>query len=94
MKVKIYKSVKSPVQSGKKNYSWLLKVDSDRNDKSIDEVMGWTSSDDTLSQLRLKFNNLEGAVNYAQSKGWQYMVVKSQSAKVVQKSYADNFINS
>ncbi|MCE3255838.1 MAG: complex subunit conserved region [Rickettsiaceae bacterium] len=92
MQVKIYQPTNNPMQSGTKKQNWLLDFVPEKNHKSIDKVMGWTSSDNTMRQLRIKFENLEDAVNYAKTQGWDYQVIQPQEAKIVKKSYADNFL--
>jgi hypothetical protein len=53
--------------------------------------MGWVSSDDTLNQVRLKFDSAEDAISYAQGKGWEYSVQVAQERKVRPRNYMDNF---
>ena len=87
----IYKPSKSAMQSGKKNSSkWLLEFDT--INKSINPLMGWESSRDTMSELKLKFSTKDQAINYAKSNNIEYKVVESQKRKLVKKSYTDNFI--
>jgi hypothetical protein len=40
----------------------------------IEPLMGWTSDDDTLSQVELSFPSPESAVAYARRQGLQYAV--------------------
>jgi len=91
MKVQIYKPTKTATQSGNRSDHWLLTSIIEKNHKSIDNVMGWTSSNNTLSQIKLKFNDLQSAVDYATNQGWNYQVIMPQIAKINKKSYADNF---
>ena len=91
MEVKIYQPSKVSTQSRKKSGAWLLELNLKDNYKSIDNLMGWTCSSNTLSQVKLKFVNLEDAVCYAKKQGWSYEVIIPQVAKIFGKSYADNF---
>lgn len=91
MKVKIYQPSKTPTQSGQKQKPWTIEIVQDENDKSIDNIMGWTSSNSTLMQLKLQFQNSEDAVKYAVSQGWKYEVIKPKEAAIQKKSYAENF---
>lgn len=44
--------------------------------KSIEPLMGWTSSRDPLGGLRLWFPTLSSAVAFAESKEWRYVVIE------------------
>jgi len=37
--------------------------------------MGWTSSRDPYSNIRLEFPSLTSAVSFAESKGWSYSII-------------------
>ena len=53
------------MQSGQRNTKeWLL--ESEPAPKEIDPLMGWTSSRDTMQQVKLYFATLEEATAYAQ----------------------------
>ena len=52
------------MQSGKRNEkNWLLEFDT--LSTGISPLMGWESSKDTMSEVKLKFSTKEQAVNYA-----------------------------
>jgi len=87
----IYKPSKSAMQSGRQNSNkWLLEFDT--INKSINPLMGWESSRDTMSELKLKFSTKDQAIDYARNNNIQYKVIESQKRKLVKKSYTDNFI--
>jgi len=89
-KAKIYKPSKTPMQSGKKNTkSWLLEYET--LNLSINQLMGWVSSNDTMSEIKLKFPTKEQAINYAKKNNIDYYVIEPQKNKIIKKSYADNF---
>ena len=92
MEVKIYQPSKSVTQSGRKNKPWMLVPTMEENHLSIDNLTGWTSSNNTLSQLKLKFQTQKEAVIYAQSQGWNYQIIEPKTSLVIKKSYADNFL--
>ena len=54
--------------------------------------MGWESSSDTLTELKLEFSTKELAINYAKRKKIQYEIIEPRKRKTVKKSYADNFL--
>ena len=52
------------MQSGKRNTkNWLLEFDT--LDAGINPLMGWVTSKDTMSEIKLEFSNKEQAINYA-----------------------------
>ena len=55
--------------------------------------MGWESSTDTLSELKLEFSTKELAINYAKKKKIDFEIINPKKRKIVKKSYADNFLN-
>ena len=90
-KAKIYKPAKTAMQSGRgKTKDWILEFDT--KDTSINPLMGWESSDDTMSEVKLKFSTKEQAINYAKKSNIDYYVIEPQKRKVTKKTYADNFL--
>lgn len=90
MQVRIFKPAKTAMQSGTGNTrEWVLEAEPSR--KEIDPLMGWTSSRDTMGQVRLAFATLEEARAHAEKCGWQYTVEVPHSRVVRPKAYADNF---
>ncbi len=54
MQVRIFKPAKTAMQSGTGNtHEWVLEPEPSR--KEIDPLMGWTSSRNTMQQVRLFF---------------------------------------
>lgn len=90
MKVRILRPAKTAMQSGRANTKeWVL--ESEPLPKGVDPLMGWTSSRDTMQQVRLYFHTLEEAKAYAEKSGWRYTVEQSQARHIKPKAYADNF---
>ena len=53
-KAKIYKPSKTATQSGLKKFNkWILEYIT--NDPTINPLMGWESSNDTLSEVKMEF---------------------------------------
>ena len=91
MKAKIYKPSKTAIQSGRSKFNkWVLKFNNNRNQKK-DSLMGWNGGSNTISQVELKFDTKEDAINYAKRNDIEYVVLESSERKVITKSYADNF---
>jgi hypothetical protein len=90
-KAKIYIPNKSPMQSGNgKSNKWILEFET--NDPTKNPLMGWESSDDTLSELKLEFSTKELAIDYAKKKKIDFEIIEPKKRKTVKKSYADNFL--
>ena len=91
-KAKIYIPTKSAMQSGfGKSEKWLLEFKT--KDPGKNPLMGWESSSDTLTELKLEFSTKELAINYAKKKRIDFEVIEPKKRKTVKKSYADNFLN-
>ncbi|MDC3061094.1 ETC complex I subunit [Candidatus Pelagibacter sp.] len=89
-KAKIYKPSKTATQSGLKKFDkWILEFIT--NDPTINPLMGWESSNDTLSELKMEFTSKEIAVDYATKNNIDYEVIEPKERKTVLKSYSDNF---
>ena len=94
MKVKIYRPTKSAMQSGLKNTKkWLLAPIEEKNNRSINPLMGWTSVGDTNSQIKLTFDSKDEAIKYALHRNFEYEVEEPKISSVKRKSYAENFTN-
>jgi len=92
MQVTILKPTKSAMQSGKaKTKDWLVKVNPDQTNREVNELMGWISADNTLSQLEFKFANKEEAIKFCETKGYDYEIIEPKTATLKPKSYAANF---
>ena len=79
------------MQSGlAKNNKWILEFKT--KDPFKNPLMGWESSSDTLSELKLEFSSKELAINYAKKNNITYDLIEPKKRKLVKKSYADNFI--
>ena len=91
MEVRIYRPSKSAMQSGRsKGQYWQMEYVL-TSARRPEELMGWTSSKDTLNQVKLKFETLEHAIDFATKKGWTYSVQDTQERRIVPKNYVDNF---
>ena len=91
-KAKIYIPTKSAMQSGLgKSDKWILEFKT--KDPGKNPLMGWESSTDTLSELKLEFSTKELAINYAKKKKIDFEIINPKKRKIVKKSYADNFLN-
>ena len=79
------------MQSGvAKNNKWVLEFIT--KDPTKNPLMGWESSSDTLSEIKLEFSTKELAINYAKKKKIYFELIEPKKRKTVKKSYADNFL--
>ena len=80
------------MQSGKaKSSNWVLEFVSSPAKRSVDPLMGWTSSADTNSQVKLTFETREEAIAYAKRENLTFSVDEPRTAKRLVKSYSANF---
>ena len=89
-RARIYIPTKSVMQSAKGNsQKWTLEFEC--KDTGVNPLMGWETSVDTMSEVKLEFSSKESAIDYAKKNNIEYYIIKSQKRKIVKKSYADNF---
>ena len=89
-KAKIYKPTKTVMQSGRaKNDKWIIEYIT--KNPGTNPLMGWESTTDTLSELKLEFSSKESAIDYAKRNKIIFEVIESNDRKLFKKSYSDNF---
>ena len=89
-KAKIYIPTKNAMQSGlNKSNKWIIEFNT--KNPGINPLMGWESSTDTLTELKLEFSTKELAISYAKKNKIDFESIEPQKRKTVKKSYADNF---
>jgi ETC complex I subunit conserved region len=91
MTARIFKPAKNAMQSGTaKTREWQLDYEPEQP-RSIEPLMGWTSSGDMRQQLTLHFDTKEDAVAYCEREGIAYQVIEPNVRVRRQAAYADNF---
>jgi ETC complex I subunit conserved region. len=91
MTARIYRPAPNAMQSGKgKSKQWVLVYEPEAP-RTIDPLMGYTSSTDMRQQVRLSFESLEAAEAYAKRNGIPYSVQPSHVPTPKRVSYPDNF---
>lgn len=93
MLARIYQPSRNAMQSGVgKTRQWVLEFAPEAA-RTVDPLMGWTSSTDMESQVRLKFDSAEAAIEYANAHGIDAQVTKPQKRKPVIRNggYGENF---
>lgn len=87
----IYRPARNAMQSGKgKTKNWIL-VHDRSSARQIEPLMGYTSSSDMNSQVRLAFATCEEAEDYAKRQGLTYRVQAVHNPDVKRSAYTDNF---
>jgi NADH dehydrogenase len=93
MRARIYQPARTAMQSGTaKTKGWTLDF-MDESERGIDPLMGWTSSGDMQSQVRLAFDSREAAEDYARERGIDYVVTdpKPRKPNIRPRGYGENF---
>ncbi|MET0606924.1 MAG: ETC complex I subunit, partial [Beijerinckiaceae bacterium] len=91
MTARIYRPAKTAMQAGAaKTQRWLLEYEPEQP-RSIDPLMGWTSSGDMRQQVKLWFESKEDAIAYAARNGIATTVEEPHEARRRTISYSDNF---
>ena len=91
MTARIFKPAKNAMQSGRaKTREWQLDYEPEQP-RSVEPLMGWTSSTDMKQQLTLHFDSKEEAVAYCERAGIPYQIAEPKQAARRTMSYSDNF---
>lgn len=93
MRARIYQPAKTAMSSGAaKTRQWVLEF-APASARDVDPLMGWTSSSDMQSQVRLTFDSKEAAMEYASDNGIEATVQepKPRRANIRARGYAENF---
>ncbi|MEM6579223.1 MAG: ETC complex I subunit [Pseudomonadota bacterium] len=93
MRARIFQPARTAMSSGTaKTKHWVLEY-APANAREVDPLMGWTSSSDTQSQVRLTFASKEAALEYAEENGIDALVMepKRRKANIRPRGYGENF---
>ena len=93
MRARIYQPARTAMQSGSaKTQGWVLEF-APASAREVDPLMGWTSSDDTQAQVRLRFDSRAAAEAYAIARDITYDVVEPKPRKPIlrPRGYGENF---
>ena len=91
MVARIYRPSKTAMQSGKgKTVFWVVEHEA-TEPKTVEPLMGYTSSSDMLSQVRLKFDTKEEAIDYAERNDIAYRLIEPKEQRRRPMAYSDNF---
>lgn len=93
MRARIYRPARTAMSSGTaKTRDWVLEYVAETA-RSVDPLMGWTSSTDTQAQVKLTFASKEEAMDYADAHGIEAVVQdpKPRKANIRTGGYGENF---
>ncbi len=93
MQARIYRPTRTAMSSGQaKTHEWVLEYTAD-SARAVDPLMGWTSSTDTQSQIRMQFATKKDAVDYARDHGIETVVQDPKERKPMIRAggYGENF---
>jgi hypothetical protein len=91
MTARIYKPSKTAMQSGRaKAHGWVLDYEPEQP-RTVEPLMGWTSSSDMRQQVRVRFSTCEEAIAFCQREGIAYQVLADKEPARRIMSYSDNF---
>ena len=90
MTARIYRPTRTAMQAGQAKDKWLLEYEPEAAPQ-IEPLMGWTSSTDMKSQIKLRFDTKEEAIAYAERNGIVYRLEEPKDAVRKTVSYSDNF---
>jgi hypothetical protein len=94
MFARIFRPARNVMQSGHAGTrEWVIEFETLEQAREVDPLMGWISSGDTSTQVRLHFDTRDEAIAFAQRKGVAFQVIEPREARRVVKTYADNFAN-
>lgn len=93
MRARIFQPARTAMQSGTaKTGQWVLEF-APASSREVDPLMGWTSSNDTQTQVKLHFDSLEAAELYAKANAIAYDVQTPKMRKplIRARGYGENF---
>ena len=93
MQARIYRPSKTAMQSGEANTKhWVLEF-APETPRDVDPLMGWTSSSDMNSQVRMRFETKEAALRYAEEHGIDAIVIEPHKRRhnIRPRGYGENF---
>ena len=91
MTARIYKPAKTAMQSGlAKTKAWMVDFEPEAP-RTVESLMGWTSSSDMRQQVRLSFPTKQEAIAYCERHEIAYQVTETLAPARHGMSYSDNF---
>jgi hypothetical protein len=91
MTARIFKPARTAMQSGNANTKdWVLEFEPEEP-RTVEPLMGWTSSGDMRQQVKLSFETKDEAIAYCERHGIAYQLFEPKPMQRRIASYSDNF---
>lgn len=88
--IRIFKPARNTMQSGSANtHHWEMEFDT--RERWENPLMGWSSSADPLSNLKLSFASEAEAIAHCEKHGWQWYIDQPKTKEPKVKNYGVNF---
>ena len=88
----IFQPTKSAMQSGLKNSSKWCLSSVEINESFMSSKFCWNGSSNPEKQIKLFFDELDSAINFAEKNNYDYEVQMPNKRSLIKKSYAENFV--
>lgn len=91
---RIFQPPKNVMQSGTQNTKhWCIEFDT--KERWENPNIGWCSSGDPLSSIRINFGTLDEAIAYCERCGWKFSITKRSLKQKYprQRAYLQNFVD-
>ncbi|XP_053981153.1 NADH dehydrogenase [ubiquinone] iron-sulfur protein 4, mitochondrial [Hylaeus volcanicus] len=89
-RVRIFCPAKSAMQSGTNNIHFW-QIDFDTRERWENPLMGWTSTGDPMSNIKVEFASETEAIAHCEKMGWEYYIQKPNVNNPKPRSYGTNF---
>ncbi|XP_065349040.1 NADH dehydrogenase [ubiquinone] iron-sulfur protein 4, mitochondrial [Cloeon dipterum] len=89
-RVRIFVPAKNSMQSGTDNIkAWQMEFET--RERWENPLMGWASTGDPLSNMKIQFKDKEDAIDYCEKNGWKWYVQEANTKTPKPRSYGMNF---
>ncbi|XP_043278239.1 NADH dehydrogenase [ubiquinone] iron-sulfur protein 4, mitochondrial [Venturia canescens] len=88
--VRIYQPAKNAMQSGTNNINFW-QIDFDTRERWENQLIGWCSTGDPLSNMKVEFTSKEEAIEHCERMKWKWFVQKPNVDEPKPRSYGANF---
>ncbi|XP_029043317.1 NADH dehydrogenase [ubiquinone] iron-sulfur protein 4, mitochondrial isoform X2 [Osmia bicornis bicornis] len=89
-KVRIFCPPKNAMQSGTNNIHFW-QIDFDTRERWENSLIGWTSTGDPMSNLKVEFATEQEAIAHCEKMGWDYYIQKPNVNNPKPRNYGSNF---
>lgn len=91
MQVRIYKTLKNPMQSVNNKNAWVIEFSGKEKERFQEPLMNRTSSKNMNGEIKLEFETAEEAILFAEKNNYIYEITQPRAPRLIKKSYASNF---